>query len=832
MFDNNTPLFFLDPETEDQYILYREDETFPKLVKVNPAEESENNPGGIKGFVKNKTLFLIGGKGKFKTEDSINLNEVVVAEISTDKKGKVTDVKSDVVRYDMNFKKVKESSLKDITGKVKFLMRNEDLLRLTNDNEFDDSLIINEFFNGTITDKNVNLVNVNMLAHHPDGAEFAEIVFEYLSEWEQKTQAAQQNDERQEKPYYKENFNNKALVVCGALSDADKKIIEKYGRDLTDLAMRGKINSAIDREDEITEVVETLGRLKKNCPIILGESGVGKTAVLEELANRIVKGEAPDYINVKNLIEIDLSSVVAGTKFRGDFEKNLKEVLSLGKKPGVVLSIDETHLLVGTGSVSNSAMDAANILKPYLTDKNFRLIGATTNEEYKKYFKKDKALDRRFEPVRINPTKIEATTTILRGDWKRIKAGYGLTKKPADSLFRYIAEKADQFNAKGFEPDRSIGILDHAGSLARKMKNKTITKKHVHQAIAVISKVSVEHIQTDNDTRYLNLEATLNKKVIGQKHAVKQISDALLRKRSGISDQSRPNSFVLAGPTGVGKTLTAKKLAKALYDTEDAIIRIDMSEYMEKHSVSRLIGSPPGYKGFGETGVFEQIKENPHAVLLLDEIEKAHPDIKKILLPMLDENGKVTMGNADIISTRYLTILMTTNLGSETYSKVSIGFGDAAAAENQAVKKELSPELRGRIKACGGIIEFNALTPENILEITKLELQKVTDRFSSVQGSNFPNVKLKFSDDIINNVAKNGYSKDAGARSLDPFISKNIGLPLAKWIIPSRKKLEKMKDAATVTISSIGDDMKPKLVVNKKKAEKKRLVNKKALALT
>ena len=659
------------------------------------------------------------------------------------------------------------------------------------------------------------------------------------------------------------------------------KSLEKYGRDLTQAARSGKLDPVIGRDEEIRRTIEILSRRTKNNPVLIGEPGVGKTAIVEGLARRIVAGDVPESLKNKTVFSLDMGSLVAGAKYRGEFEERLKSVLNeISKSDGqILLFIDEVHTVVGAGA-TEGAMDAGNILKPMLARGELRCIGATTLNEYQKYIEKDKALERRFQPVMVGEPSVEDTISILRGIKDRYEVHHGVRIR--DAALVSAAVLSDRYISDRFLPDKAIDLVDEAAAklrteieslpapidnLRRKIlqlqieeqalkkesdtasKNrleqiseektqlehdeKTLREQWDHEKNAIVrvqaikkeideanqqmdsamrsndlqkaseikyatipelqkklaaeeneiatrgesqllkeevgeediakvvsrwTGIPVSKMMTGEREKLLHLEETLHERVVGQDRAVKSVSEAILRARAGIKDPNRPiGSFLFLGPTGVGKTELAKTLAEALFDSEKAMIRIDMSEYMEKHTVSRLIGAPPGYVGYDEGGqLTEAVRRRPYAVILLDEIEKAHQDVFNVLLQILDD-GRLTDGKGRVVNFKNTVIIMTSNL------------------QRELLKDNFRPEFLNRID---DVIVFDSLGKFQMREIAKLLLKKLNERLEKQA-----NIKFQWTDDAVKEIAEEGYDPEFGARPLKRLLSRTVETALSKKLI-------------------------------------------------
>ena len=611
--------------------------------------------------------------------------------------------------------------------------------------------------------------------------------------------------------------------------------LDSLARDLTAIAREGSLDPVIGRSKEITRVIEVLSRRTKNNPVLIGEPGVGKTAIAEGLAQQIVNNEVPETLRDKRVMTLDMGTVVAGTKYRGEFEDRLKKVMDEIRQAGnVILFIDELHTLIGAGG-AEGAIDASNILKPALARGELQCIGATTLDEYRKYIEKDAALERRFQPIQVDEPTVEETIQIINGLRDRYEAHHRV--KITDEAIEAAAKLSDRYISDRFLPDKAIDLIDEAGSKVRlrsftvppnlkaledklehvrNEKNAAVSSQEFEKAAALRdteqkikeeleqtkkswkekqgkeeSKVTVEDIAEvvsmwtgipvnkiaqEESAKLLNLEEELHKRVVGQKEAVEAISRAIRRARAGLKDPKRPiGSFIFLGPTGVGKTELARALAEVMFGDEDAMIRIDMSEYMEKHSTSRLVGSPPGYVGFEEGGqLTEKVRRKPYSVVLLDEIEKAHPDVFNILLQVLDD-GRLTDSKGRTVDFRNTVVIMTSNIGAEAlkYQKI-LGFGvgdkenkykDMKGTMLEELKKAFRPEFLNRIDET---IVFHPLEKDELKQIVSLMAKSLTKRLKE------QDIELELTDAALEKIAEEGYDPQYGARPIRRALQKHV----------------------------------------------------------
>ncbi|HHD9233922.1 TPA: AAA family ATPase [Streptococcus pneumoniae] len=618
----------------------------------------------------------------------------------------------------------------------------------------------------------------------------------------------------------------------------EKGLLEEFGINVTEIARRGDIDPVIGRDDEIIRVIEILNRRTKNNPVLIGEPGVGKTAVVEGLAQKIVDGDVPHKLQGKQVIRLDVVSLVQGTGIRGQFEERMQKLMEeIRKREDIILFIDEIHEIVGAGSTSDGNMDAGNILKPALARGELQLVGATTLNEYR-IIEKDAALERRMQPVKVDEPTVDETITILKGIQKKYEDYHHV--QYTDAAIEAAATLSNRYIQDRFLPDKAIDLLDEAGSKmnltlnfvdpkvidqrlieAENLKSQATReedfekaayfrdqiakykemqkKKITDQDTPIISEKTIEHIieqktnipvgdlKEKEQSQLIHLAEDLKSHVIGQDDAVDKIAKAIRRNRVGLGTPNRPiGSFLFVGPTGVGKTELSKQLAIELFGSADSMIRFDMSEYMEKHSVAKLVGAPPGYVGYDEAGqLTEKVRHNPYSLILLDEVEKAHPDVMHMFLQVLDD-GRLTDGQGRTVSFKDAIIIMTSNAGTGK-TEASVGFGAAREGRTNSVLGELgnffSPEFMNRFD---GIIEFKALSKDNLLQIVELMLADVNKRLSS------NNIRLDVTDKVKEKLVDLGYDPKMGARPLRRTIQDYIEDTITDYYLenPSEKDLK------------------------------------------
>lgn len=594
-------------------------------------------------------------------------------------------------------------------------------------------------------------------------------------------------------------------------NDAPHKLetaLSKYTLDLNAQALAGRLDPLVGREAEVLRTVQVLSRRRKNNPVLVGEAGVGKTAIAEGLARKIVRKEVPDVLLNATIYALDMGALMAGTKYRGDFEQRLKDVLNeLAEQNDAILFIDEIHMLIGAGSTGGSSMDASNLIKPALSNGSLRCIGATTFEDYRRVFEKDGALARRFHKVDVVEPTVAQTIDILKGLKPQFEQHHNV--KYAPSAIIAAAELSAKYMNERFLPDKAIDLIDEAGAaqrvLAQGERKSKITKLEIEELIAKVARIPPKTVSMDARAKLKHLERDLKNTVFGQNQAIEVVSAAIKMSRAGLGNVDRPiGSFLFTGPTGVGKTELARQLAFTLGID---LIRFDMSEYMERHSVSRLIGAPPGYVGFDQGGLLtDAVTKKPHAVLLLDEIEKAHPDVFNILLQVMD-NGSLTDNNGRIADFRNIIVIMTTNAGARATQSHALGFAKSTASQDNSeeIKRAFTPEFRNRLDA---IVQFSALDEVIILRVVDKFLMQLEEQLHEKK------VEINFSSGLRKHLARHGFDPLMGARPMSRMIQDSIRRALADELL-----FGKLKAGGSVTVDY--SDSAKKIVFDIKTARKK-----------
>ncbi|OGT20976.1 MAG: ATP-dependent Clp protease ATP-binding subunit ClpA [Gammaproteobacteria bacterium RBG_16_57_12] len=586
-------------------------------------------------------------------------------------------------------------------------------------------------------------------------------------------------------------------------SEASKSPLELYAANLNLRALRGKIDPLIGRKLELERTIQILCRRRKNNPLLVGEAGVGKTAIAEGLAKKIVDGEVPEVLAKATIYALDMGALVAGTKYRGDFEKRFKAVLAqIEKEPGAIMFIDEIHTIIGAGSASGGAMDASNLIKPALASGELKCIGSTTYQEYRGIFEKDRALARRFQKIDISEPSVDETVQILEGLKSRFEDHHGV--RFTHGALRSAVELSARFINDRHLPDKAVDVIDEAGASQRMLpvtrRKKTIGVREIEEVVAKMARIPTKNVSSSDMETLRNLERDLKLVIFGQDHVIETLATTIKMARSGLGNDSKPiGSFLFAGPTGVGKTEATRQLANQM---GIELIRIDMSEYMERHTVSRLIGAPPGYVGYDQGGLLtEAVLKHPHSVVLLDEIEKAHPDVFNLLLQVMD-HGTLTDTNGRKADFRNVILIMTTNAGADQLSRRSIGFTaqDHSADAGEVIKRSFSPEFRNRLDA---VIQFNPLDEKTI--------SCVVDKFIVELETKLLEKKVTLDVDSTarNWLARHGFDPLMGARPMARVIQERIKRPLADKLLFG----ELAAGGGHVTISAQNDELVFKIEV-------------------
>jgi ATP-dependent Clp protease ATP-binding subunit ClpC len=574
---------------------------------------------------------------------------------------------------------------------------------------------------------------------------------------------------------FSEPGEQKRRQMSGHAINVGTPAVNAFSTDLTVLAQEGKLDPVIGRDLEISRLVEILARRKKNNPALIGEPGVGKTAIVEGLALRIAAGVVPEFLLNKRIVSLDLNSIVAGTQFRGQFEQRMQAIIKeLSKSPDIIVFIDEMHTLMGSGGTEGTG-DAANIIKPALSRGQVRVIGATTLKEYRRHIEKDGALERRFQKVQIEQPTLEETVKII----EQVKGIYELFHgvKYAEGLGKIIVDLAERYVQDRFFPDKALDVLDEVGALAKITPDTPIVgADKVRQVISKQTGVPIADLTKGERERLQRIEVDLGVHLVGQPAAIKAVATAIKRKRTGVKSDKRPSTFLFIGPTGVGKTEMARQLAKYLFDSESAMIRLDMSEFFDHFTVSSLIGAPPGYVGYEDGGgkLTEKVRKKPYSIILLDEIEKAHPSIFNVLLQIFDD-GVLTDSQGRLISFKNTIVILTSNIGVDKAGKRSLGFNEATANEDMernlqvSLKQHFRPEFLNRLD---GVVTFHRLTKEDMAKIFKLMLDDINEKF-----------KVVVSEEALVWFLEKGYSPEYGARPLRRLIEKEIETRMADELL-------------------------------------------------
>jgi len=582
---------------------------------------------------------------------------------------------------------------------------------------------------------------------------------------------------------YTEPGEAKKKVFSDRTGSSNTPALNAFSMDLTILAQENKLDPVIGRDSEITRLIEILARRKKNNPALIGESGVGKTAIVEGLAMRIASGNVPRSLVNKRILSLDLNSIIAGTQYRGQFEQRMQMIIKeLQKNPDIIIFIDEMHSLMGTGG-SEGTGDAANIIKPALSRGYIRCIGATTANEFRKHIEKDGALERRFQKLMVEQPTLEETTQILH----QIKYVYELYHgvKIPNVAIPIIIELTERYIQDRFLPDKAIDVLDEAAAVAKLSGATSVDDGIIRKVVSKTTGVPITNLNQSERDKLKHIAQDLETNVVGQSEAITAIATSIKRKRTGVKSDKRPSTFLFIGPTGVGKTETARQLAKYLFDSEQSMIRLDMSEFFDKFTISSLIGSPPGYVGYEDSGgkLTEKVRKKPYSVVLFDEIEKAHPDVFNVLLQIFDD-GVLTDAQGRTVSFRNTIIIITSNIGVETVGKRTLGFEDTTADQDMkknlkaALKSFFKPEFLNRLDE---IVTFNKLTKDDMRKIMRLMVNDINERFT-----------VTFTPEAEDWFLEKGYSQEYGARPMRRLLEKEVETRMSDLLldIPEAKNFE------------------------------------------
>ncbi len=577
--------------------------------------------------------------------------------------------------------------------------------------------------------------------------------------------------------------------------EENKELLEEYTTNLNTEALNSKIDPLIGRHEEVNDLIHVLARRKKNNCVLVGEPGTGKTAIAEGLAKKIVDGEVPDILANKVVYSLDIGNLLAGTRYRGDFEERIKALLeTLSNNPNAILFIDEIHMIMGAGSAGGSSVDVANLIKPVLGKGRLLTIGATTPDEFADSFEKDRALMRRFARLDIEQTSVEDTKLIVKGLKEHYEQFHGVEYD--DKILEKSVELVDRYVKTKFFPDKALDAVDAAGAAVKLRGEKTVNLKDIVNVVAKTSKIGVDVIDTESTTGYKNLDGRIKNTVYGQDNAVDKIVEAILVSKSGLREPNKPiGSFLFVGPTGTGKTETARSLSNEL---QAKLVKFDMSEYQERHSVAKLIGAPPGYVGhaegkMGQGQLIAAVEESPNCVLLLDEVEKAAPEVLQVLLQVMDD-GRLTSATGKTVDFTNVILIMTSNLGAANAEKRKIGFGDSTKAGeiNKAIENFFTPEFRNRLDA---VVEFSKLDKTMMLKI----VDRLVIDTNKLLSNNDSSIRIAITDTCRLQLADDGYEPSMGARPLKRVFEEKIKKPLSRKIL-----FEDLKDC-TITVEYVND---------------------------
>lgn len=861
--------YLVDAKNSRQYGVRYNHGTVTKPLHVF-AEDARDE-----GFKPNETVFAFDDEVQITIDNGKTKLSTVAYQITTDGSGQPRQLKELSVDFNVSFRQNAAGSFEIVyrlTPTSRDMMA-ERGFSASFPAEFSEPLDPNDpglkrdTINNTYTVDKKFLSSLSFPPHHNGGAHIARYHLQDAAEEPSFTPAPtpapqqpasnqnnnprpQQNQQPQPQPQKPAqrptaDFNRPPVAppVKYKISDsAIEAVIRQFCDDLSEKAARNQLDPVVGRDNETQAAIKVMSQRKQSSLCFTGDAGVGKTAMFSAVAQYIHDDQqVPDSMRGARVLQLDLQAMNAGAKYRGEFEAKLKPLIEgLKERQGylngrkVILAIDEIHSQLTSGKAEGGT-DAGNMMKPFLTSKGISVMGATTDDEYKKHIEKDPALARRFEAMRLQEPQKDDTLHIIKKLWPLIRDHHGIQKDPSEEEFNYLVNMTNRYAPNESQPSKAEKALDMAAASAKFRGSDTIEREDYLSAISKMSKLSADFLGQNDRERFLKLEATLQEQVMGQP-GISKVASGLIGSRVGLNDPNKPmGCFVLQGPSGTGKTELCKALARTLFGDEKALIKLDMSEYMEKHSVARLIGAPPGYVGFdsAQPALTEEIRQRPYSILLLDEIEKAHPDVFNVLLPVLND-GEMKDNQGKTVKFNNVIVVMTTNLGAKEAMAALQGAGNNGLAlgssniektpeEQQEIlariyererKSFFRPEMVNRIEMLGGFITFIPLAQEVIGKLVNRELKNVNNRLSDPTGANFAGVTLEVSDDVMAQLAKEGYKPDMGARPLEKVVREKLGNPLAFWLLENEDKLKAFAESnggAKIFINKLDEGFNPEM---------------------